>query len=378
MEKDLINILAKLISFKSITPIDDGCQLYIGNYLENLGFTINKKKYGEVDNLIAHRGSTKPVVAFLGHTDVVPVGDIKQWSNDPFKLTKNNGKFIARGVSDMKGSIACMLLAIKNFIKKNPNHKGTIVMILTSDEEGPAINGVQKLIQNNVLQEYGIDMCLIGEPTSRTRLGDTIKNGRRGSLSGKILIKGQQGHIAYPQNAINPIHQVSPIISELITKKYDEGDEFFPPTSFQISNIHSGIGADNVIPNELILKFNFRYSPKSTKEALISSVEQALTDSGVSYEIEWHHSGDPYLTSKRELLDICSETIDEILSIRPNISTDGGTSDGRFLAKICNQVIEFGLLNESIHKINENAKEKDLVVLAEIYERLLSKLFDAH
>ena len=374
MEKDLINILTKLISFKSITPFDNGCQLYISNYLESLGFTINKKKYGEVDNLIAQRGSAKPVIAFLGHTDVVPVGDITQWNSDPFKLTKNNGRFVARGVADMKGSIACMLLATKNFIKKNPNHDGTIVMIFTSDEEGPAINGIQKLIQNNILQQFGIDMCLVGEPTSKAILGDTIKNGRRGSLSGKILIKGQQGHIAYPQNAINPIHQVSPIINELITKKYDEGNKFFPPTSFQISNMNSGIGADNVIPNELIFKFNFRYSPESTKETLMSSVEKTLTNSGVSYEIKWNHSGDPYLTLKSEFLDICSETIEEILTIKPNISTDGGTSDGRFLAKICDQVIEFGLVNESIHKINENVNEEDLIVLTKIYQKLISRL----
>lgn len=375
MEKNLTNILADLIRFESITPNDCGCQSYIGNYLQKLGFSITQKKYGDVDNLIAKRGSSKPVVAFAGHTDVVPAGKISKWSSNPFELTKRGEELVGRGVADMKGSIACMLLAIENFCKKNPEHNGTIIVILTSDEEGPAINGIQKLVQENILQQYEINMCLIGEPTSKDMLGDTIKNGRRGSLSGKVNLHGLQGHVAYPQNSINPIHEVVPIINELINTKYDSGNEFFPPTSFQISNINSGVGADNVIPGELSFNFNFRYSPEITKDQLTKLVEDAFKKTGLRYDVEWNHSGEPYLTTKKELIKVCEESINEVLNFKPKITADGGTSDGRFIAKICDQVVEFGLINKSIHQIDENIKEEDLSILSKIYEKILVKIF---
>ena len=373
MQEKIINILEKLVSYQSITPNDEGCQDFIANYLQDLGFGITKKKYDDVDNLIAKKGFGKPIIAFAGHTDVVPAGDVEKWNSNPFKLTKNKGTVVGRGVADMKGSIACMLIAIEHFLDSNPSHNGSIVVVLTSDEEGIAINGIKKLIEENDLQKNEIDMCLIGEPTSKKSFGDTIKIGRRGSLSAKVKVLGLQGHIAYPKNAVNPIHKVIPIINELTNTEYDKGNKFFPPTSFQISNINSGVGVDNIIPGELLLNFNFRYSPEITNNKLMSMVEDLFNKYGLNYDISWHHSGEPYLSSQEKFLDICCDSIKAILKVNPEISTDGGTSDGRFLAKICNQVIEFGLVNESIHKINENTKEQDLVLLSKIYEKILSK-----
>ena len=371
---EIIEVLSNLIKFKSITPNDDGCQTYIGGYLKQLGFNIYLKKYGDVNNIIAKKGSSGPVIAFVGHTDVVPTGDINQWSTNPFELTELKGKLYGRGTSDMKGSIACMMLAIKKFLEENSGHDGTIIMILTSDEEGDAINGIQKLVNNGDLKEHNIDMCLVGEPASKNELGDTIKNGRRGSLSGTIVIKGIQGHIAYPHNAKNPIHLFSPILDKLVNQEYDKGNNYFPPTSFQISNVNSGVGTGNIIPGELTFDFNFRYSPESTKEMLQKNVKDILDSSGVDYDIEWYHSGDPYLTTEKKLLNACIDSIDSVLGRKPSVSTDGGTSDGRFMAKICNEVIEFGLINKSIHKINEYTTEQDLSNLINIYKKLLNKI----
>ena len=371
---EIIEVLSNLIKCKSITPNDDGCQTYIGEYLKQLGFNIYLKKYGDVSNIIAKKGSSKPVIAFVGHTDVVPTGDVKQWSTNPFELTELKGKLYGRGTSDMKGSVACMMLAITKFLEENSNHDGTIMMILTSDEEGDAVNGIQKLVSNDDLKEHNIDMCLVGEPASKNKLGDTIKNGRRGSLSGTIVIKGIQGHIAYPHNAKNPIHLFSPILDELVNQEYDKGNNYFPPTSFQISNVNSGVGTRNIIPGELTFDFNFRYSPESTKEMLQKNVKDILDNNGVDYGIEWYHSGEPYLTTEKKLLNACIDSIDSVLGIKPSISTDGGTSDGRFMAKICNEVIEFGLINESIHKINEYTTKQDLDSLINIYKKLLKKV----
>ena len=371
---EVIEVLSNLIKCKSITPNDDGCQTYIGRYLKQLGFNIYLKKYGDVNNIIAKKGSSGPVIAFVGHTDVVPTGDVNQWATNPFELTELKGKLYGRGTSDMKGSVACMMLAIKKFLEENSSHDGTIMMILTSDEEGDAINGIQKLVSNNDLKEHNIDMCLIGEPASKNKLGDTIKNGRRGSLSGTIVIKGIQGHIAYPHNAKNPIHLFSPILDKLVNQEYDRGNDCFPPTSFQISNVNSGVGTTNIIPGELTFDFNFRYSPESTKEMLQKNVKDILDSSGVDYGIEWYHSGEPYLTTEKKLLNVCIDSINSVLGIKPSVSTDGGTSDGRFMAKICNEVIEFGLINESIHKINEYTTEQDLNDLINIYKKLLNKV----
>ena len=372
--ENVIKILDKLISCKSLTPFDDKCQDYIAGFLEDLGFKIEFKKYDDVTNLIARYGTEKPVLAYVGHTDVVPVGDIEKWDTDPFKLTDKDSKLYGRGASDMKGGIACMMNSIQECITSNKNIIGSIVVILTSDEEGPAINGIKKLVESGDLNSYEIDMCLVGEPSCKKVIGDTIKNGRRGSLSGKLTVQGIQGHIAYPQNAMNPIHAFSPILNKLISEKYDEGNEYFPPTSFQISNINSGVGTTNIIPGELSMDFNFRYSTETTKNELQSKVEEIMKKSGLNYVINWSHSGDPFLTKRKDLLNACEISVKEELGMTAEISTDGGTSDGRFMAKICDQVIEFGLINKSIHKINEHTTRADLDAVTKVYKSILNRL----
>ena len=373
--ENVVEILSKLISCKSLTPQDDGCQKYIADYLEKLGFEIEIKKNDDVINLIARYGKDSPVFAYAGHTDVVPTGDLDKWKSNPFELTEINSKLYGRGTSDMKGSVACILISIKDFINSNKDFKGSIIVILTSDEEGPAQNGIKKLVNDGDLTKHNIDMCLIGEPSSKKILGDTIKNGRRGSLSGKIIVQGIQGHVAYPHNAMNPIHAFSSTLKDLVNKEYDKGNEYFPPTSFQISNLNSGVGASNIIPGQLDMDFNFRYSTETTCEKLMKSITEIMDASNLKYTIDWHHSGDPYLTEKKELLNSCVKATKDILGIMPNISTDGGTSDGRFIAKICDQVIEFGLINESIHKINEYTTENDLKNTTKVYTQILKNIF---
>ena len=373
--ENVVGILSKLISCKSLTPEDDGCQKYIADYLEKLGFEIEIKKNDDVINLIARYGKDSPVFAYAGHTDVVPTGDLDKWKSNPFELTEIDSKLYGRGTSDMKGSVACILISIKDFINSNKDFKGSIIVILTSDEEGPAQNGIKKLVNDGDLTKHNIDMCLIGEPSSKKILGDTIKNGRRGSLSGKIIVQGVQGHVAYPHNAMNPIHAFSSILKDLVNKEYDKGNEYFPPTSFQISNLNSGVGASNIIPGQLDMDFNFRYSTETTCEKLMKSITEIMDASNLKYTIDWHHSGDPYLTEKKELLNSCVKATKDILGIMPNISTDGGTSDGRFIAKICDQVIEFGLINESIHKINEYTTENDLKNTTKVYTQILKNIF---
>ena len=373
--ENVVGILSKLISCKSLTPEDDGCQKYIADYLEKLGFEIEIKKNDDVINLIARYGKDSPVFAYAGHTDVVPTGDLDKWKSNPFELTEIDAKLYGRGTSDMKGSVACILISIKDFINSNKDFKGSIIVILTSDEEGPAQNGIKKLVNDGDLTKHNIDMCLIGEPSSKKILGDTIKNGRRGSLSGKIIVQGIQGHVAYPHNAMNPIHAFSSTLKDLVNKEYDKGNEYFPPTSFQISNLNSGVGASNIIPGQLDMDFNFRYSTETTCEKLMKSITEIMDASNLKYTIDWHHSGDPYLTEKKELLNSCVKATKDILGIMPNISTDGGTSDGRFIAKICDQVIEFGLINESIHKINEYTTENDLKNTTKVYTQILKNIF---
>ena len=373
--ENVVGILSKLISCKSLTPEDDGCQKYIADYLEKLGFEIEIKKNNDVINLIARYGKDSPVFAYAGHTDVVPTGNLDKWKSNPFELTEIDSKLYGRGTSDMKGSVACILISIKDFINSNKDFKGSIIVILTSDEEGPAQNGIKKLVNDGDLTKHNIDMCLIGEPSSKKVLGDTIKNGRRGSLSGKITVQGIQGHVAYPHNAMNPIHAFSSTLKDLVNKEYDKGNEYFPPTSFQISNLNSGVGASNIIPGQLDMDFNFRYSTETTCEKLMENITEIMDASNLKYTIDWHHSGDPYLTEKKELLNSCIKATKDILGIMPNISTDGGTSDGRFIAKICDQVIEFGLINESIHKINEYTTENDLKNTTKVYTQILKNTF---
>lgn len=370
-----IEILQNLIACKSVTPNDDNCQTIIGEYLKQLGFEIKNIKYGDVNNMIAKLGTKKPTLAFVGHTDVVPIGDIDEWSYDPFSLTEENNKLYGRGTSDMKGSIAAFLFAVNSFLSKKKSFDGSIMMILTSDEEGPAINGIRKLVDEE-LEKYEIDMCLVGEPSCKKILGDTIKNGRRGSLSGKLIVSGIQGHIAYPMNAENPIHTSSLAINELINKKYDKGNEYFPPTSFQISNLNSGVGASNIIPGKLTCEFNFRYSTETNSDELKNEVTSILNKHKLNYDIEWTLSGEPYLSEKSILMKTCSTAVKDIMGMSATISTDGGTSDGRFMAKICKDVIEFGLVNETIHKVNEHTTSDNVKNLSAIYSELLVNIFN--
>ena len=372
---NVINILDKLISYKSLTPFDDKCQEYISNFLKDLGFEIEFKKYGDVTNLIARYGHQRPVLAYIGHTDVVPTGDIEKWHSDPFKLTEKDSKLYGRGTSDMKGGIACFMQAVKEFIDENNNFNGSIKLILTGDEEGDAINGIRKLVDSNVFNENELDYCLVGEPSSSDKIGDVIRNGRRGSITGHLILYGIQGHVAYPEKAENPIHKSSAILSDFLNIKFDNGNEYFPPTSFQISNINSGTGVDNVIPGDIKIAFNVRYSTETNHEEIKDRIISILNNSNVKYEINWKHSGEPYLTTNHEFIKVCKDSIEDITKIKTHISTNGGTSDGRFMAKVCNQVVELGLTNRSIHKINESVREDDLGTLVKIYKNILSKIF---
>ncbi len=366
-------MLEKLIKCQSITPNDDGCQSIISDFLKNFGFDINIIEKSGVSNLIATYGSKSPRIAFVGHTDVVPIGQIEKWNSPPFELHEDNGTLFGRGTSDMKGSIASMLIAIEELLKMTKDINGSLMVILTSDEEGPAIHGIQSLVKEE-LKDTGIDFCLVGEPSCKETLGDTIKNGRRGSLSGNLEIRGIQGHIAYPQNAKNPIHLFSPVLEKLINQEYDKGNEYFPATSFQVSNINSGAGASNIIPGVLTMDFNFRYSTETDADSLKSTVISILDNEGVDYSVKWSHSGEPYLSKDSRLLDVCSKAVQKITKKDASISTDGGTSDGRFMAKICDDVIEFGLVNKSIHKINESTTLDNITMLKDIYYQVLQDI----
>jgi succinyl-diaminopimelate desuccinylase len=371
----VVELLSELIQFKSITPDTSNCQRYIDNYLSESNFKTEYIKYDSVQNIISTYGKDGPCLAFIGHTDVVPSGDEAQWESNPFKLTKKNDFLVGRGTSDMKGGIACFMQAVKEFIKENDNFDGSIKLILTGDEEGDAINGIRKLVDTDVFTENELDYCLVGEPSSSNEIGDVIRNGRRGSITGHLVLHGIQGHVAYPEKAENPIHISSKIISDFLDIKFDNGNEYFPPTSFQISNINSGTGVDNVIPGDIKIAFNIRYSTETNHDEIKDTIITILDNSNARYDIDWKHSGEPYLTTNHEFIDICKDSIEEVTNITTHISTNGGTSDGRFMAKVCKQVVELGLTNRSIHKINECVKEDDLRTLVEIYKNILSKIF---
>ncbi len=370
--KDLLGIL---IGYPSVTPDETDCQKFIEEYLSSLGFKTEYIKNKSVQNMISTYGEGSPCLSFIGHTDVVPSGDISEWSSDPFTLTNKDNVLIGRGTSDMKGGIACFMQATKEFIDENKNLNGSIKVILTGDEEGDAIFGIRKLIEDNYFKDNELDYCLVGEPSSTEVIGDVIRNGRRGSLTGHLTISGIQGHVAYPEIADNPIHKCSEIITELLNIKFDNGNQYFPPTSFQISNINAGTGADNVIPANLKIVFNIRYSTETNDKQIKSRIIDILDSSGHEYEIVWKHSGEPFLTTNNYFMDICKQSIKDVSGLDTVVSTNGGTSDGRFMAKVCDQVIELGLTNRSIHKIDECVKESDLHSLVEIYKKILSKVF---
>ena len=369
-----LNLAKELILKKSITPIDDGCQDLLISHLKSLGFTIEKLPSGEVTNFYARKGHEAPLLVFAGHTDVVPPGPLKEWTSPPFEPTVKNNRLYGRGAADMKTSLAAFIVSIEEFLTENKDHKGSIGLLITSDEEGIATDGTVKIVEALKNKKEKIDFCIVGEPTCVSKFGDTIKNGRRGSLSAKLIVKGIQGHIAYPELIKNPIHTVAPVIDELVNTIWDKGNEYFPKTSWQISNINGGTGATNVVPGFVEILFNFRYSSESTSDILKSNVEKILNKHHLDYDIDWQHSGEPYLTETGSLVNALSDAVKEITGNDPTISTTGGTSDGRFIAKICDQVVEFGPINESIHKINENVNIDDIETLKNIYKLAILKI----
>ncbi|MFC0250312.1 succinyl-diaminopimelate desuccinylase [Massilia consociata] len=364
----------ELIALDSITPHDKGCQERLKELLAPLGFHCETIASNGVTNLWARKGTTSPVFVFAGHTDVVPSGPAHQWESSPFVPTRRDGKLYGRGASDMKTSIAAMVVACEEFLEAHPDHKGSIAFLITSDEEGPATDGTVVVCER--LEERGetLDYCLVGEPTSNHVLGDTIKNGRRGSLSGHLVIKGVQGHIAYPHLARNPIHLAAPALAELAAEVWDEGNEYYAPTSWQISNIQAGTGATNVIPGHVTIDFNFRFSTASTADGLEARVHAILDRHLLDYTLEWTLSGQPFLTPKGLLSDTLCTAIHDELGVQTELSTSGGTSDGRFIARICPQVIEFGPPNASIHKIDEHIELRYIDPLKNIYRRTLEQL----
>ncbi len=369
-----LELTRSLIALDSVTPADKGCQTTLKSYLEPLGFQCETLQSGDVTNLWARRGTTSPLVVFAGHTDVVPTGPREAWHSDPFVPTERDGKLYGRGAADMKSSIAAFVVACEEFIAAHPDHPGSIAFLITSDEEGPATDGT--VVVCRALQARGeqLDYCIVGEPTSSDKLGDTIKNGRRGTMSGKLKVKGIQGHIAYPQLARNPIHQAAPALAALTNEIWDKGNDYYLPTSFQISNIHGGTGASNVIPGEVVIDFNFRFCTESTAEGLQQRVQAILDAHQLEYDLAWTIGGQPFLTPKGNLSDALSAAILAETGIQTELSTTGGTSDGRFIAQICPQVVEFGPPNASIHKIDEHIALADLEPLKNIYRRSLENL----
>ena len=367
--------LAKqLIAQASVTPEDAECQTMLSKFLQESGFIAEILQFEEVSNLWLRRGSTAPLFVFAGHTDVVPTGPEAEWESPPFTPSIRNNKLYGRGAADMKSSIAAMAVACKEFVASNPEHRGSIAFLITSDEEGPAINGTAKVIQTLQDRNENIDWCLVGEPSSNETLGDALKIGRRGSLSANLIVKGIQGHVAYPHLAKNPVHEFAPALLELTTVEWDSGNEHFPATTFQISNIYAGTGASNIIPGSKQVEFNLRFSTEITAEEIKTKILKILDKHQLDYEIKWHLSGNPFYSEPSELSNACVQAIQETLNIMPELSTSGGTSDGRFIAPTGAQVVELGPINKSIHKVNEHIEVAALDQLTSIYYKVLEKL----
>ena len=371
---DTLKLTQQLIARPSLTPLDEGCLHIIGQRLEAIGFKLEMIRCGEVDNLWARRGNSGKLICFAGHTDVVPTGPVDKWVSPPFTPTIRDGMLYGRGAADMKGSLAAFVTAIEKFVAAHPNHAGSIALLLTSDEEGVATDGTVRVVEALRARGEKMDYCIVGEPTAVSKTGDTIKNGRRGSLSGDLIVKGVQGHIAYPHLVKNPIHLASPAIAELAATEWDKGNEYFPATSWQVSNIHGGTGATNVVPGTVEITFNFRFSTASTVDSLKAKVHTILDKHGLEYDLNWSLSGKPYLTPRGNLVDAVSAAIKSVTGIATNLSTTGGTSDGRFIADICPQIIELGPVNATIHKLNECVAVADLDILSDIYHLTLENL----
>ena len=369
-----LELTRELIARNSVTPADEGCQQLMAARLAAIGFRIEHLRYSNVDNLWAVRGSTQPLLCFAGHTDVVPTGPLEEWSSDPFKPEIRDGVLYGRGAADMKSGLAAMVTATESFVAENPKHRGAIAFLITSDEEGPSIDGTKRVVETLMERRTAIDWCIVGEPSSERLTGDMIKIGRRGSLSGRLTVHGVQGHIAYPQLAENPVHTLAPALAELTSRVWDQGNEHFQPTSFQISNLNAGTGAPNVIPGELKARFNLRYSPVQSIAGLQATVEEILQRHGVRYTLDWYVSGEPFYTQQGKLLAGVSAAVREVTGTAPALSTGGGTSDGRFIARMGAEVIELGVPNASIHKVNESVRVADIDALHTIYLQALRTL----
>ncbi|MBV1915710.1 MAG: succinyl-diaminopimelate desuccinylase [Pseudomonadales bacterium] len=370
----VISLAEDLLSRPSVTPKDEGCQQLIADQLSAAGFSIEHMRFGDVDNIWARRGNQSPLFVFLGHTDVVPVGDEAAWDTPPFEPTIEGARLTARGAADMKGSVAAMIVAMEKFAEQHPDHIGSMAMLLTSDEEGPATDGTIRVIETLQARGEQIDWCLVGEPSSTDKVGDVVKAGRRGSLGAELTVKGIQGHVAYPHLAENPIHNVAPVLAKLADETWDAGNEFFPATSFQISNINSGTGVTNVIPGDVKVVFNFRFSTEQTPDLLKQRTEKMFAEFGLNYEIDWVVNGMPFLTSDGPLVEAVVSGIKTITGLDTELSTAGGTSDGRFVAPTGAAVVELGPCNATIHKVNEWVDTEDLKTLTEIYFEVLRNL----
>jgi len=375
IQHDTLQLAKALIACRSITPADDGALAMVATRLSAAGFQCERLDRGSVSNLWARYGDSGPLVCLAGHVDVVPPGPVGEWTSDPFTPTERDGELYGRGAADMKSSVAAMVTAAERVVRDGRG--GSIAILLTSDEEGDAVDGTAALV--SILRARGvtIDACIVGEPTSTERFGDTIKNGRRGSLNGRLRVRGQQCHIAYPERGRNPIHDTTPAIAALVSTEWDRGNEYFQPTSFQISNIHAGTGASNIIPGTMDVAFNFRFSPESTAQVLQARVREILDRHNLQYDLEWTLIGEPFLTRRGPLVDALMASVESVAGVRPALSTSGGTSDGRFLATLAREVVEFGPLNDSIHKIDEHVRIGDLEPLSVIYERTVTSIFEA-
>jgi succinyl-diaminopimelate desuccinylase len=369
-----LELTQDLIARNSVTPADSGCQEVMCQRLAALGFAIEPLRYGNVDNFWAKRGAAGPVLCFAGHTDVVPTGPLEEWRTNPFVPTIRDGVLFGRGAADMKSGLAAMVTATEDFVARHPNHQGSIAFLITSDEEGPSVDGTKRVVETLNARRERIDYCVVGEPSSEKAIGDTIKIGRRGSLSGRLTVHGVQGHVAYPQMAENPVHTLAPALAELTARTWDQGNEFFQPTTFQISNLNAGTGAPNVIPGELKARFNLRYSPVQSLEELKTTVEDILRKHGVRYSLEWYVSGEPFYTAPGALSNATVAAVKRVTGLTAKLSTGGGTSDGRFIAPMGAQVVEIGVTNATIHKVNECVRVEEIDVLHAIYAGVLEEL----
>jgi succinyl-diaminopimelate desuccinylase len=374
MKNETLELAKALIARKSITPEDAGCQALIIERLAPLGFKAEVFKCADVVNLWIRHGNAKPLVVLAGHTDVVPPGPLEKWHSDPFEPTIRDGKLFGRGAADMKTSIAAFVTAAERFVAAHPGHAGSVALLITSDEEGPSVDGTVRVVEALKARGETIDYCIVGEPSSVQVFGDTIKNGRRGSLTGHLIVQGVQGHVAYPQRAKNPVHLCAPALAELARTEWDQGNEFFPPTTWQVSNIHGGTGAQNIIPGSLQVDFNFRFSTASTPDGLKARVREILDRHGLEYEIQWILGGRPFLTKRGRLVETLTAAVRKVSGVTPEINCTGGTSDGRFIIDICSEVAEFGPVNRSIHKVNEAVALEEIEPLAEVYRTAIEEL----